>query len=447
MITLIGDIMLDHTFLTVVKRVSPEAPVPVCEFQSELYQLGGAGNVAAGIASLGGLVKIFSAIGEDVYGQILRDLLTEKNIDAELFRSKTTTRKLRIKAEHQQLLRIDFDGEYRLSKPEMDLVSEELAAAQIVVLSDYDKGVLSESSLIIERANKLDCRVLVDPKTKDFSRYKGAWLVKPNYKEFCAVVGNCRSEKDIYIKAKQLIDRYDIKNLLITCGPKGMILVNEKGLKKFDSKPIEVFDVTGAGDTVIAALAFTLDQGWELEQSVNFAVEASACAVARNGTQSVTMKDIVELRRRAFGDHEVSLSQKDRKIVFTNGCFDILHAGHVHLLEKAKELGTYLIVGLNSDESVRRLKGRQRPVNSEKSRRQVLSALRCVDEVIIFPEDTPFRLIDTLKPDILVKGSDYEIANIVGAEQVLKRGGIVKTIEFIDNISSSKIIDRISNEN
>jgi D-beta-D-heptose 7-phosphate kinase / D-beta-D-heptose 1-phosphate adenosyltransferase len=325
-------------------------------------------------------------------------------------------------------------------------IINEIKPDQIVVLSDYAKGMLDDSEKIISKSNQINCRVLVDPKSKDFSKYRGAWLLKPNFKEFTAAVGDCVDEADIHSRARELIDRYEIRNILITCGVKGMILVNHCGVQNFPAKSINVFDVTGAGDTVIAALATLLDSGKSLEDAIKFAIDAAACAVSKNGTQIVSILDIENLRKNKLSilTNGINL-QGEEKIVFTNGCFDILHAGHVRLLEKAKELGTSLIVGLNSDNSVRRLKGNGRPINDQEKRKKVLSSLGCVDKVIIFEQDTPLELIKKIRPDVLVKGADYKITEIVGKDLVIKNGGIVKTIELVENLSTTKIVQDISN--
>ena len=445
MIFLVGDLMLDQTYLTHVNRISPEAPVPIALFQEELLELGGAGNVASGIKSLGGELRLFCSIGSDSYGRSAELLLKDQNIESSLYLTEKTTRKLRIKANQQQIVRIDFDVTTNLTEEFISKIIDSFYENQIIVLSDYRKGMLDHCPVFIQKANELNCKVLVDPKSDDFKDYQGAWLIKPNLKEFFAVVGPCKDQSEIALRAQKIINKYNIENILVTCGSNGMFLVNQDGIKNYTARSVEVFDVTGAGDTVIAALATFLDQGKSLDEAIHIAIDAASFAVSRNGTYSVTLKDIEAVRNANPTLIKEGKKTRDKKIVFTNGCFDILHAGHIQLLEKARSFGTHLIVGLNSNESVSRLKGPGRPINDQEHRMKVLSSLRCVDEVIIFGEDTPFDLINQIKPDVLVKGSDYEISDIVGADIVLQNGGSVQTIDFIEDTSTTKIVDRVKN--
>lgn len=445
MIFLVGDLMLDQTYLTHVHRISPEAPVPVALFQEEFLELGGAGNVASGIKSLGGELRLFCSIGRDHYGYAAEQLLKDQKIEALLYLTEKTTRKLRVKANLQQIVRIDFDAKINLTEEFISKITDSFYKEQVVVLSDYQKGMLDHSLAFIQKANELNCKVLIDPKSDDFKNYQGAWLIKPNLKEFFAAVGPCNDQSEIALRAKQIINKFNIENILITCGSNGMFLVNRDGFKKYPARSVEVFDVTGAGDTVIAALATFLDQGKSLDEAIHIAIDAASFAVSKNGTYSVTLKDIEAIRNSYTTSNKEDIKTRGKKIVFTNGCFDILHAGHIQLLEKAKSFGTHLIVGLNSNESVSRLKGPGRPINDQEHRRKILSSLRCVDEVIIFGEDTPFDLINQIKPDVLVKGSDYKISDIVGADIVLQNGGSVQTVDFIEDTSTTKIVDRVKN--
>lgn len=456
-----GDVMLDRYFYGDVSRISPEAPVQVVNVSGIESRPGGAANVAQNIMSLGSAVSLFGLVGRDDQAIELKTCFKDEKIDLHLMpvADFPTITKLRVLGQHQQLIRLDFENTEEKKINDDALFSEycaQLDKVNIVVLSDYSKGALNQIERLIEAARKKKIPVLVDPKHKSYSRYAGATILTPNLKEFESIVGACHGLDDIVAKAQDLLKKIDIESLLITLGKDGMVLVKlGQDPAHFSSQAQDVFDVTGAGDTVIAVLAAGIAAGMKTVDAVELANIAAGIVVGRLGAQAVTVADlqhalfrsgdlssrILDEKQLLFMIHEAK--KRGEKIVMTNGCFDVLHVGHVDYLSKAKTLGDRLIVAVNDDRSVSRLKGNGRPLNSVEARMTVLSALNSVDWVISFSEETPARLIESLKPDVLVKGGDYEIKDIAGSDFVLKNGGKVLTIPIVDGFSTTALIQKM----
>ena len=454
-----GDIILDRYISGSVDRVSPEAPVPVLKPSNEEIRLGGAANVALNLSSLGSNTTLIGVTGKDESSTQIIDLLKKNNIKKALSKSNhPTISKLRILASQQQLLRIDNEEEFSetdwqssLSKYRKHII---LKKNKVLIISDYEKGTLKNIPLIIREAKKLKKIILVDPKGDDFSKYKSADIITPNFQEFERVVGKVNSEPEITKKGKDLIKSLNLNSLLITRGSEGMTLLDKRNGKvireDFPTEARDVFDVSGAGDTVIASIAAGLAGGFSLSESIRLANLAAGIVVGKSGTATVNQAELVPylgLSESYVSFNEVMVYSKDlhergKKIVFTNGCFDILHAGHVEYLEAAKELGDKLIVAINTDRSVRKLKGSSRPVNTLAHRAKVLASLQCIDKVVFFDEDTPIKLIKAIRPDVLVKGGDYKLKDIVGHKEVSQSGGSVVTIPLVKGLSTSKIISK-----
>jgi D-beta-D-heptose 7-phosphate kinase/D-beta-D-heptose 1-phosphate adenosyltransferase len=461
-ILVVGDVMLDRYWRGPCSRISPEAPVPVINVNKIEQRAGGAGNVALNVSALTGKSGILSIIGDDEPGQSLTEMMASSNIDTHFVTDKhPTITKLRVMSQHQQLLRMDFEED--LSNVDKTPLVEELISQlddyNVLIVSDYGKGVLSDANTLIQKAREKGLKVLVDPKGSDFSKYRGATLITPNMKEFETVVGPCHSDKEIIDKARELIQKTDLDALLITRSEKGMTLVEKNGnYNTIPTQAQEVFDVTGAGDTVISVMAMGLSIGHDYYTSMNLANAAAGVVVGKLGTATVSPKElykalnaITQIQTGAVSEEEVIEAMEKchlqgEKVVMTNGCFDIMHSGHVEYLQKASKLGDRLIVAVNDDASVKRLKGETRPIVSLENRMALLAALECVDWVVAFAEDTPERLINTLLPDILVKGADYEVHQIAGSKKVLANGGEVKTIELRPGCSTSGIIDKIKSQ-
>lgn len=459
-ILVVGDVMLDEYWSGDAGRISPEAPVPVVKISKKEIRAGGAANVALNIAALGGEAHIMGVIGDDHYGSQLSSLLTQKSISADwVYSPSGTICKLRVLSQHQQLIRMDFEksisaeSAQQLSEKVVDMV----AKYDVLVVSDYAKGSLQSVEAMIKEANRLKVPVFVDPKGKDFSRYKGATLVKPNQIEFEAIVGDCANEEILFNKAIELTKDLSLEAILVTRSEHGMALL-EKGKTAYTvkSKAQDVFDVTGAGDTVIAALATAYASGLSLENSVNIANIAASIVVRKVGTSTVSKTELdaqiqKDLRHQGYvapSENELLESIRDaqsrgEKIVITNGCFDIMHSGHVRYLNEAAKHGERLVVAVNSDKSVQALKGSSRPIVPLEGRMELLAAISCVDWVVAFDEETPERLICKLKPDVLVKGGDYLPEQIAGAQCVWDNGGEVKVLSFWDGFSTTNIVERI----
>ena len=460
-ITVIGDVMLDRFWSGVSRRVSPEAPVPVVNINDQDDRAGGAGNVAVNLAELGVSVSLVGLCGDDDHGRALRASVEAAGVRWNVMPcAADTIVKLRVLSRNQQLLRMDF--EETLAEYGNDLfvgyAQQHLADADLVVFSDYAKGTLSCVQSMLSHCRDLGKSTLVDPKGQDFERYRGATLITPNLAELEAVVGGCASEAEMIEKANGLRASLEIDAILVTRSEAGMTLIEgDKPAQHFGASAREVFDVTGAGDTVIAVMAGCLSAGLSLSEATHFANHGAGVVVAKLGTASVSPDELQSAAGTAASVCEDSvvtegelvealetLRAAGNRIVMTNGCFDIIHPGHVRYLQQASALGDVLIVAVNDDDSVRRLKGSSRPLNSVEDRMAVLAALSGVDYVVPFTEDTPERLIELLTPDVLVKGGDYSVEQIAGHESVLKRGGEVRILDFVSGHSTSNLIARLA---
>ncbi|MDG4811741.1 bifunctional D-glycero-beta-D-manno-heptose-7-phosphate kinase/D-glycero-beta-D-manno-heptose 1-phosphate adenylyltransferase HldE [Hydrogenovibrio sp. 3SP14C1] len=459
-ILVVGDVMLDQYWSGRAGRISPEAPVPVVKVADENVRAGGAANVALNIADLGADVSLLGVIGQDSFGQQLNQVLEQAGVSSDwVYSDSGTICKLRVLSHHQQLIRMDFENAVpKLSAKSLaKLVAEKVAEYDVLVISDYAKGALQYVEEMIKAAKSQNVPVLIDPKGNDFSRYAGATLIKPNQGEFELIVGACEDQDDLIEKAKQLIQDIDIDALLVTRSEHGMALIEkDSGPTILKSRAQEVFDVTGAGDTVIATLATAYGSGLTLPKSVKLANEAASIVVRKVGTSTVSKVELEEqvnasMRHQGYAsmseDEVHSLIQiaqsKGEKVVFTNGCFDLLHSGHVRYLNEASRQGDRLVVAVNSDESVKALKGDSRPIVGLEGRMELLSALSCVDWVVPFSEETPERLICHLEPDVLVKGGDYKPDEIAGAQCVWDKGGEVAVLSFWEGYSTTRMVDKI----
>lgn len=449
-ILVVGDFMVDNYTWCDCSRVSPEAPVLVAKTLKEDKRLGGAANVYANLKSLGADVFALGVIGDDEGGNFLK-----ANLKGEFLiqKGRKTPFKNRIMARNQQVLRLDEEdtSEILLENELIFLFEEKIKDFKAIVLSDYAKGVLTSKvcKAFIKKANELEIPILIDPKGSDFSKYSGATLLTPNKKEALKALKFENLDAENLEKGiKKLKDDFSLRYSIITLSEAG-IAVFDESLQIAPAKALEVYDVTGAGDSVIAVLAFCLASGIEIFKACEIANEAAAVVVSKIGSVSVSFDEIKSLKKSDFENKILSkeellkkLKGRNKKVVFTNGCFDIVHFGHIKYLEKAKRLGDILVVGLNSNSSVKRLKGESRPINSQFQRACMLAAFYFVDFVVIFEEDTPLELINFLKPDILVKGADYQGKEVVGSHLVSK----VELINFEEGFSTSKIIDKIKDE-
>lgn len=466
-VAVIGDLMLDRFYFGRASRISPEAPVPVVNVDRLEDLPGGAGNVAMNIASLGATCNLCGLTGHDEAASELKKRLHAVGVNCLFHQTPDvgTIIKSRVISNHQQLIRLDFEKRF---EPEQTVKMQGLAdqmldQAQVLVLSDYNKGTLAEPQFWINKAAQKNIQILVDPKGEDFSKYSGADLITPNMSEFEAVAGPVASEQELVSKAQALIAQLHIKAILITRSEHGMTLIREN-LPEFHLPAIakEVADVTGAGDTVISTIAAALAAGANLEYAVTLANVAASVVVSKLGTSTVSGPELRSEYERHQGVHETDHSmagavtieqlkiavdqarQRGEKIVFTNGCFDILHAGHVTYLQQARKLGDRLIVAINTDESVTKLKGEGRPINSAERRLTVLAGLADVDWVTCFPGDTPEALLRLIQPDVLVKGGDYDKKGVVGWEIVEGYGGEVKVMGLVENCSTTAIVNKIN---
>ncbi|QKT03224.1 bifunctional D-glycero-beta-D-manno-heptose-7-phosphate kinase/D-glycero-beta-D-manno-heptose 1-phosphate adenylyltransferase HldE [Ectothiorhodospiraceae bacterium 2226] len=454
----VGDLMLDRYWYGATSRISPEAPVPVVHISEAEERAGGAGNVALNIAALGAQVALAGLVGDDDAGRALCRALEGTQVKMAIAEvpGLATITKLRVLSRHQQLIRLDFeDGFHRRSSELLaGIVEAQLSAVDVLVLSDYAKGTLCDAQAFIRLGREAGVPVLVDPKGLDFSRYRGATMLTPNQHEFELVAGRCEYESDLVGRGMGMIEALELEALLITRGERGMTLLrrNDDPLH-FPAEARDVYDVTGAGDTVIAVLAATLAAVGALPAASALANRAAGIVVGKLGAATVSREELK-------GDHDPQLPQgvidEDRlveqvqaarargeRIVMTNGCFDILHPGHVQYLEQARRLGDRLVVAVNDDASVRRLKGEGRPINSGDDRMTVLAGLRSVDWVVPFSEDTPERLICRIKPQVLVKGGDYRPDEVAGGECVSAAGGDVRILRYLEGCSTTSIIGAI----
>lgn len=455
-VLVVGDLMIDHYIWGSCDRISPEAPVQVVNIKNETKRLGGCGNVVSNLIALGAEVGVISVVGDDELGGEILKLLKDRGAKAELViaqKGRKSSQKSRVMVTHQQVLRLDTE-----STSDIDCADEIVGKFQgildgydIVLLSDYGKGVLSDylTKQIISITKNSSKMVLVDPKGKDYSKYKGATLLTPNKKEASEALGFViDSDEKLELALKTMKMNYELEYSLITLSEDGIGLLAQK-MVKFPALAKEVFDVTGAGDSVLATLGYCLASKMSIEDAIDNANLAAAVVVGKVGSADASWGEIESLKSKKIGferklvklDELLKVDRSGKSLVFTNGCFDILHFGHISYLQKAKMLGDILVVGLNSDSSVRGLKGDSRPVNTQFDRAAMLCAMEFVDFVVIFDDDTPYEMIKAIGPDVLVKGADYEGKVVVGS-QFAKR---VELIEFVEGKSTTNIIEKIRN--
>jgi D-beta-D-heptose 7-phosphate kinase/D-beta-D-heptose 1-phosphate adenosyltransferase len=458
-VLVVGDVMLDRYWHGAASRISPEAPVPVVKVEQIEDRPGGAANVALNIAALGARAVLVGVTGEDEAADSLRDSLTAVGVKSyfQQVAHQPTIVKLRVMSRHQQLLRLDFeepfDTDAQVLQQQVEALLDEV---KVLVLSDYGKGALTNHQVLIQAARRRGIPVLADPKGKDFSVYRGTTLITPNLSEFELIVGRCEDESELVRRGARLMRELDLGALLITRGEHGMTLLRpDHAPLHLPARAREVFDVTGAGDTVISTLAASLAAGEELPAAVALANLAAGIVVGKLGTAAISAPELRRAVQREEGSERGVLSLEQlliavedarahgEKIVFTNGCFDILHAGHVTYLEQARAQGDRLILAVNDDASVSRLKGPGRPINAVERRMAVLAGLEAVDWVVSFSEDTPQRLLKQVQPDVLVKGGDYGIDQVVGADIVHAYGGEVRVLGLVENSSTSAIVEKI----
>ncbi len=462
-----GDVMLDNYFLGDIKRISPEAPVPVFLKKGERSTLGGAANVAANLIAAGQKVSVLSMVGNDEKGQELLALFRNKDINTELIFSdnrRTTVKTRFLAGNNQQVLRLDVEETESISDRICDILLDKLETLidtfDLILLSDYLKGFLTPRMTqgIIRMAQKHSIPVIVDVKDPDFHKYKDALLLKPNRNELHALTGMpVDTDQEVLEASEQLRKHCGCSFVLTTLGAKGMVLVGDGAPYFVRSVGKEVFDVSGAGDTTIAYVAVCMANQWPIKEAVDLSNFAAGIQVGKLGTSSVTLdeilctlgKDVRVSSEKILSADDIAIfrkTHKDQRIVFTNGCFDILHIGHKRYLQQAAELGDILVIGLNSDNSVHRLKGQNRPINKEQERAELLSAFSFVDHIALFDEDTPYNLIKQIQPDILVKGGDYTPDQVVGKDIVEANGGKVMILPFVEGKSSTNILKALSNQ-
>lgn len=453
-----GDVMLDRYWFGATQRISPEAPVPVVHVHDIEERPGGAGNVAVNLTSLGAHCTVLGITGDDAVADQLAAAMEKRGVSCRFTRLKgaATIIKQRVMSRHQQLIRIDFEESFGsfAAAPLLPQFKKEIAAAQVVILSDYGKGSLTAVQDLIGAARLAGKPVLVDPKGRDFSKYRGVTLITPNLAELEAVVGECPDEATLVRKGEKLRDELDLKALLVTRSEHGMTLLEAgKPPLHLPTQAQEVSDVTGAGDTVIAVLAAGIAAGLDLPHAAALSNLAAGIVVAKLGAATVSTPELRlaahsrsgsgALSEAALMDAVAHARSQGERIIMTNGVFDILHAGHVSYLEDARKLGDRLIVAVNDDASVKRLKGDDRPVNTVANRMKVLAALSCVDWVTPFSEDTPERLICKVLPDVLVKGGDYRAEDVAGYGCVTQNGGQVRILPFVDGLSTTNTLAAI----
>jgi len=461
-ILVIGDLMIDHYLWGECERISPEAPIPIVNIDDENTVLGGAGNVVNNLVALGAHTDILSVIGDCDIANELGTLLSNINVSTNHLvkeKGRLSSKKSRIIASHQQVIRYDRESDYDISEKSQQTLFDQykkiLKQYDIVLLSDYGKGVLTDSLTrdLIQEANNLGIKVLVDPKGINYFKYSGAYLLTPNKKEASLATNIDIIDDSSLLRAiTQLKEKCSLNVSLITLSENG-VAIYDNDLRVHPTMAREVYDVTGAGDTVLATLGYALSSNYDIDQAVEFANLAAGVVVGKIGSATASIDEINDykssLHQSSSEEHiktlieievlSTKLKDKGKKIVFTNGCFDILHAGHVRYLETAKSFGDILMVGVNSDKSVRTLKGETRPINSEQDRALLIASLEAVDYVIIFNEDTPYELIKAIKPHTLVKGGDYEGQKVVGQDLVSE----LRLVNFIEGKSTTRTIEKI----
>lgn len=467
-VLVVGDLMLDRYLWGQVGRISPEAPVPVVQLERETQAAGGAANVARNLATLGLGVFLVGATGRDRSREHLLRELSQDGLAADgvlIASDRGTTVKTRVVGNHQQMIRIDEERTTPITEQDQERVLAatiaHLSDAQALVLSDYAKGVLTDALCrnLIELARIRGIPVLVDPKGSDFSRYAGATLITPNRSELALATGAAARDLDALLSAGTTMrESLNLGALVLTLGEQGMVLIEPDGSHQIPAGAREVFDVSGAGDTVIATFAAGLASGLGYRDTAHLANLAAGVVVGKVGTAPIKAR---ELREAISGEFALEQAAKicepgaaeaqirrwqanGELVVFTNGCFDLLHVGHVTYLERARRFGQRLVVGLNTDNSVRRLKGPERPLIRQDDRARVLAALASVDAVVLFDEDTPLALIERLRPDVLAKGADYREDQVVGAAEVKSRGGRVVLVPLVEDWSTTGIVERMN---
>jgi len=462
----VGDLMLDEYIWGSVDRISPEAPVQIVEAKRKDFRLGGAGNVINNLLTLNCQVDVVSVVGDDDDGRFLLRRLQERGVEQHGVFSQSgrvTSRKTRVFASNQQIVRIDqetcadisVESEERI----LEYVKKVISALDVIYLSDYFKGLLTDRLLAeifaIGRAAKVP--VLVDPKGEDYRKYLGATLLTPNRKEAQQATGIVINDEASLIKAgRQLLDELDLEAVVLTRSEEGMTVFSDAGEISLPTVAREVYDVSGAGDTVLSLFGLGMAQKLPLECSAALANLGAGVVVGKVGTSTVSAQELLAAIGKLHHDSDAKIKsrallesilagekQNGKSVVFTNGCFDLLHVGHVKYLQAARQLGDLLVLGLNSDDSIRRLKGSGRPLIDQDERAHILAALNCIDYVVIFDEDTPLELISLLRPNILVKGGDYTVEGVVGGELVESYGGRVELINFVDGKSTTNIINKI----
>jgi len=463
----VGDLMLDEYLWGKTERISPEAPVQVVDVAGEEVRLGGAGNVINNLAAVGCRVHAVSVVGDDDDGRRLKAMLQEMNIASDgifLAPGRATSRKTRVLASNQQMMRIDRESNGAIAADQEKKVADHVRKAakdfQVILVSDYLKGVLTGGVLreIIAIGKEHGIPVVVDPKGADFSKYRGATLLTPNRKEaLTAAAIPPGGEKDLRRAGRKLRQALELEALVLTRSEEGMSLFFRDGREEdLPTQAREVYDVTGAGDTVLAFLGAGLGAGMPVDEAARLANLAAGIVVGKVGTSTVSADEILDLVAHRHFDTDLKIKNRDlvstilagerekgRTVVFTNGCFDLLHVGHVKYLQQARRFGDLLVLGLNSDASIRRLKGPKRPLIGEEERAHILAALDCIDYVVVFDEDTPKELIEKLRPDILVKGGDYTPESVVGRDLVESWGGQVEIIRFVAGKSTTGIVEKI----
>ena len=463
-----GDVMVDEYILGEVERISPESPVPVLVARDRLRRLGGAGNVVRNLVSLGGRVALFATVGRDEAGDWFKQHCEGMAVDAFWLKddlSRPTTIKTRVVARNQQIVRIDEehvrDIDPEIENAVMEDVKNVMPQVKAIIISDYGKGFLTSDLLdaLLSSARAHGLPVFVDPKGMDYARYRGATYITPNVREASLASGiEIRDRESLTKAGKALLAQAGAEGIVITRGRDGITLVTRDLDEDFPVKPVEIVDVTGAGDTVVSTLALAVASGLSIEDAIGLANLSASLVVSRFGAASVTLDQMVEsLRETHQGSKHLSKEDiastlrnhriQGHRIVFTNGCFDLFHVGHLEILRKSRSLGDVLVVGVNSDKSVARLKGPGRPILSESERIELISALNFVDYVVQFEEDTPLELIKVVQPDVLVKGEDWKGKEVVGGDLVKARGGKVALVRHISGVSTSDIIRRIKERN
>lgn len=467
-ILVIGDVMLDRYFIGNSSRLSQEAPVPILLKKNEKIVLGGAANVAYNLKRAGQSVSIMTVVGNDRLGNIFKRILKENDIDSSLVindEERNTTVKTRfIGQNNTQMFRYDEEDTIEINssiKETMEnLLNKCVADYDLVIISDYNKGLLKSkhTASLINICNKFNKKVLIDIKEFNYEKYKNAYLIKPNLDELAGITKMpVDSQENIEKAARVLREKTNCSYVLATRGKDGMTLVGEDIVRNYSCLSREVYDVTGAGDTVISYLAVGIANDIDLDSSIQIANNAAGVKVGRMGTYGVTIEDIIDyINIENYVDVEdkvvtvkklveILKNKKNKKIVFTNGCFDIFHIGHARYLKESSNYGDILIVGVNSDASVKRLKGESRPINSEGDRMELLASLNCVSYVVKFDEDTPYELIKKINPDIITKAGDYKEEDVVGKDIVEAKGGKVVICKFLGGKSTTGIIDKILN--